>query len=75
MPVQRFALESRLQVRYQVGEDEHGDPVYRLRALARVNPESEDADLMTAVDAITGLQVFPVSEVRRVDNYELIASE
>lgn len=72
MPVERIALDSRLLARYQVGTDEHGDPVYRSRTLARIKTDSEDQNLWDMAYAIAGLQTYPIAEVRRVDNSEIL---
>lgn len=68
MPVARIVQTARLQVRYQVGLNEEGMPVYRTRTLANVRADSDDEALWAAAAAISGLQKYPVAEVRRVDS-------
>ncbi|HBI55922.1 MAG TPA: hypothetical protein DG577_04540 [Firmicutes bacterium] len=67
MPVTKVALDSRLQVRYQTGVNEQGDPVYSTRNLGSVRADSDDQSLWTVAAVIAGLQQLPVAEVRRVD--------
>lgn len=67
MPVSKVSLDSRLQVRYQTGLNDDGEPVYSTRNLGSVKAESLDESLWIAAATITGLQQLPVAEVRRVD--------
>lgn len=67
MPVTRVAMDSRLQVRYQTGANEQGDPIYSTRNLGSVRADSADQSLWAVASAITGLQQMPAAEVRRVD--------
>ncbi|MGI6365194.1 MAG: DUF1659 domain-containing protein [Bacillota bacterium] len=68
MPVERVALNSRLSVRYQVGVDEQDQPIYSTRTLANVKSDGSDEALWAVAAAISGLQKYPVAEVRRIDN-------
>lgn len=72
MAVQRIPADSRLQGRYQIGTTTEGNPVFRTRVLARVNPESTDEALMTIATIISGLQVHPLAEVRLTANSKLV---
>ncbi|MDD4658033.1 MAG: DUF1659 domain-containing protein [Eubacteriales bacterium] len=67
MPVTKVSLDSRLQVRYQTGVNEEGEPVYSTRNLGNVKADSLDQSLWNVAAVITGLQQLPVVEVRRVD--------
>lgn len=67
MAVSKVSLDSRLQVRYQTGVNDEGEPVYSTRNLGSVRANSSDESLWVAAAAITGLQQLPVVEVRRVD--------
>lgn len=67
MAVNKVALDSRLQVRYQVGTGSEGEPLYSTRTLASVRSDSDDQGLWTVASAVAGLQKYPVAEVRRVD--------
>lgn len=68
LSVDRIALNSRLQVRYQTGVNEKDEPIYRTRTLANVKSNSSDESLWTVATAIAGLQKHNVAEVRRIDN-------
>jgi len=68
LPVERIAQDSRLQLRYQIGVNDEGEPLYSTRNLARVKSDGDDQSLWTVASVIAGLQKYPVAEVRRVDN-------
>lgn len=68
MAVIRTALDSRLQVRYQVGVNESGEPVFSTRNLGNVKADSDDESLWAIATVMTRLQQLPVGEVRRVDH-------
>jgi len=74
VPVESTALDSRLQVRYQVGVNEADEPVYSLRTLANVRSDSADENLWSVVSAVAGLRAYPIAEVRRIDNTMLTES-
>lgn len=67
MAVSKVSLDSRLQVRYQTGVNDEGEPVYSTRNLGSVRSDSPDESLWLAATTITDLQQLPVAEVRRVD--------
>lgn len=67
MAVIKTALDSRLQVRYQVGVNESGEPVLNTRNLGNVRADSDHESLWLVAGLIAGLQQLPVGEVRRVD--------
>lgn len=74
MPVNKTALDSRLQVRYQVGVNSDGNPLYSTRTVASVKSDSDDQSLWALASAVAGLQKNPVIEVRRVD-YSVLTEE
>lgn len=74
MPVNKIALDSRLQVRYQVGINSEGNPLYSTRTVASVKSDSDDEGLWTIASSVAGLQKNPVAEVRRVD-YSVLTEE
>lgn len=72
MAVERFHDDSRLQARYQIGVNDEGEPVYRLRTLARVSWDSDEQALFDVANAIAGLQQYLLTEVRLSDSSQLI---
>ena len=72
MAIERIEQDSRLLMRNEIGENDDGEPIYRVRTLARVYSDSLDEDLWNVANAIAGLQSWPVVEIRRVDNSELL---
>jgi hypothetical protein len=64
-------VDSSLQIIVQTGVDENNKPVYRTRSYARVKPSAADQDLMDVAKALAGLQIHPVSAIRRVMETEL----
>ena len=75
MPVMSLPIPSRLQLRLEVGSDDDGKPIYRLRTFGNVNPEVSDEDLLSLADGIGALQEHPVDTVRRIDQSDLVDME
>jgi hypothetical protein len=72
LAVERVPMDSRLLVRYEIGVNDEGEPIYRSRTLARVRSNSDDQNLWAVATALIGLQSYTVADVRRVDNFVLM---
>ncbi len=72
MSVMNLAIPSRLQLRLVVGTNEDGNEIFRLRTFGNVKPDTSDEDLMEVANGIGALQEYPVENVRRIDQSDLV---
>lgn len=71
MAVTSTPLGSVVELTVQTGTDAAGQPVYARIRLRNVKPSATDEDVYAVGQALAGLQVYPLAEVRRVDTEEL----
>ncbi|HHX78121.1 MAG TPA: DUF1659 domain-containing protein [Firmicutes bacterium] len=74
MPVTKLSLPTRFQLRLHVGNDDEGNPVYRLRTFGNVDPVASDEDILEVATALGELQEYAVESIRRIDQADLVAS-
>ena len=72
MPLQVQPMGSRLRIRYEVGLDDEGNPRYSTRTYSGVKPAAADQDAYDVAVVISGLQVYPVVFITRVNEVELV---
>lgn len=72
MPLQVQPMDSRLRIRYEVGLDNNGNPRYSTRTYSGVKPTAADQDAYDVAAALSGLQVYPMVSVTRVNEAELV---
>ena len=72
MPLQVQPMGSRLRIRYEVGLDDEGNPRYSTRTYSGVIPAAADQDAYDVAVVISGLQVYPMVSVTRVNEAELV---
>lgn len=72
MAVTAMQSSSRLQLRFQVGTDDEGRPVYRSRSYSNVKPGASNQDLYDVGMAFSALQEHVLESVRRIDEAELV---
>ena len=72
MPLQVQPMDSRLRIRYEVGLDDNGNPRYSTRTYSGVKPTAGDQDVYDVAVVLSGLQVYPVVSVTRVNEAELV---
>jgi len=75
MAVIATPVDSALQLILQTGMDQDNKPILRTRSFARVKVSATDQDLMDVAKGLAGLQIHPVSAVRRVVETELTEEE
>lgn len=63
--------ESRLRLTYQVGTDETGNPIYRVKTYNNVKPNAQADQLLLASKAISSLANAPLMTVERNDIVEI----
>lgn len=72
MTVNATRFDSDLVLRVQTGTDPAtGNPVFRLRRYSRVKPEASNEGVHTVAQAIASLQVHPLVEIIRQDDWRL----
>ena len=73
MALDIITMDSSLQLRFDIGEDEDGKVITRTRTFNRINPDAADEDLYEMAKAIAGLQEHVVSRI--VKNAPVIFEE
>jgi len=71
MAVVKVPQSSTIAIKLQKGVTASGSPVYVTRNYA-CKPAATDQDLFDAAVALMGLQAYPVADIARVDNANLI---
>ncbi len=64
-------VESRINLRVQVGTDAYGDPILRTLGVRDIDPAATPEAATTVVQALGGLLAYPVVEAIKVDNDEI----
>ena len=72
MPVVSNAVGSRLQLKFNVGNDENGRPIIKTKTLSNVKSDALDQDIMDISQAMAALQTNILSAVVRLDEKELV---
>ncbi len=72
MAVNAVKFDSDLVLKVQTGTDPvTGNPIFRLRRYSRVKPEASNEGTHTVAQAIASLQIHPLVEVIRQDDFRL----
>ncbi len=74
MAVTVIPVQTRLQLRLQVGVDDKGNPKFATRSFSNLKPGAENEQLFLLGQSLTGLQEHDLSAIRRVDEVELEVS-
>ncbi|TYR81559.1 DUF1659 domain-containing protein [Priestia megaterium] len=64
--------KSQLRIVFQNGQNEEGAPVLKPKSYTNIQPGSSPDALLTAGEAIAGLQSLPLVEVTEVVTYVLV---
>jgi hypothetical protein len=72
MPLQVQQVDSRLRLRFEVGQDEQGNPRYSTRTYSGVKPEADDQDVYDIAVVLSGLQDYSLVSVSRISEAELV---
>lgn len=72
MAVNTVPIDSRLQLRLIVGQDEQGNPLYRTSSYSNVKPLVSDEAVYAVGTALAGLQKHTLEELRRTNNFILM---
>jgi hypothetical protein len=71
MPVSANLLDSRVQIKFNTGTDENGNPIIRTKTLSSVKSSAANQDVMDVVQGLTTLQQHPISTIIRINEEEL----
>ncbi len=71
MAVNVTPLNSKLQMRFQVGLNEDGKPIIRSKTFGGLKSDALNENVYNAAQSLAGLQVNDVAAVRRIDEVEL----
>jgi len=72
MAVVNVPSEATLRLRFNVGVDGEGNPVFKNKNLRNVKPDALDADLFDVAQTLSGLVESSLESVIRIDTGELI---
>lgn len=73
MAITRNDNPSRLQLRFQVGTTEGGEPIYKLKSYSNVKADANDEDVFQVAEALGNLQEHVLRHVIRHDSAVLIS--
>lgn len=71
MAIVAVPLQSRLQLRLNVGTNDQGNPILRTRSFNNVKPQAEHEALYLTGQELAALQIHPLEIIRRVDEMDL----
>jgi len=63
-------VDTRLQIQFELGEDQNGRKVTRTKTLSRIKNDIADEQLYEMANALVELQSHPVSTVRKIAQFE-----
>jgi hypothetical protein len=72
MPLQVQPFDSRLRLRFEVGLDNEGNPVYSTRTYSGIKPAANDQDVYDIAVIFSELQVYPLVSINRVNETQLV---
>lgn len=72
MAVVKMPQSGRLVLKVQTGVNTSGNPVYRNRTFANVNPGAADSDLFAVAEGLAGLQAHTLVDIGRQDLNNLV---
>jgi hypothetical protein len=72
MAVNKVPTSSVLRLELNIGLDEGGNPVYRIKSLNNVKPAAADQDLFDVAAALAALQGYTLNGISRVDGANLV---
>ena len=72
MAVVSTPLDSVLVARYQTGVSASGSPIIRQKSLTGIKAAATDQDVYDVVSALFGLLQYPLIEVRRDNQLDLV---
>jgi len=72
MAIVKVPQSSRLIVTVQTGLSATGSAVFRQRSFNNLKPDAADSDVHAVGVALGGLQLYPVEEIGRIDDTQLI---
>lgn len=72
MAVVSVPSESVLRLRFQVGVDGDGNPLYRNKNFYNIKPGALDSDLFEVAQALAGLVQDTLESVARINTAELV---
>jgi len=74
MPVILNPFDSSIQLKFNVGVDDEGNPILKTKTLSGIKNSVSDQDLMDVAQALAGLQQYTLAAVVRVNEGELLNS-
>ncbi|NLO82466.1 MAG: DUF1659 domain-containing protein [Clostridiales bacterium] len=65
-------IDTRLQIQFDLGQDQNGRRVTRTKTLTRIKNDIDDNQLYDLANQLAGLQIHPVSMVRKIAQFEYV---
>lgn len=72
MAVSKVAQATRLALKVRTGTTAAGEPVYKTRTFKGLKTNGTDADVYAVGQALGGLQQYPVANIIRQDDGDLV---
>lgn len=72
MAIEANVLNSRLQLRFNTGVDDEGNPITKVRSYGNLKSDADDQALYDVAAAIGALQSNTLEEVRKVQDIILV---
>ncbi len=73
MAVISTELEGKVKLMFNAGSDEEGKMITKSKTLSRVKSNAADEDIYTVSNEIARLQEYPVTSIRKTEEYDLIS--
>lgn len=72
MAVISTELEGKVKLMLNAGTDGEGKMITKSKTFSRVKASAADEDIYTVANDIAGLQEYPVTAIRKYEEYDLI---
>jgi len=75
MAVEVRPLNTRVQIKFDLGTDGNGKKLTASKSLSNIKPSAADQDIYDVVSELTALQSYPVASIRKVAQSDLVNAE
>jgi hypothetical protein len=65
-------MDTRLQIQFDMGQDQNGRRITRTRTLSRIKSDVADEDLYNMASALAGLQSHTVLAIRKTAQFDYV---
>ena len=65
-------VDTRIQIQFDLGEDQNGRKVTRTKTLTRIKNDMDDEQLHNMANALAALQANPAAAIRKIAQFEYV---